>query len=66
MAKSWSSMNAEEKIEAIKDHSNNNLERIAQLEKEVADLKLENARILTTTKALILEIQALKAERLKV
>ena len=66
MAKSWSSMNAEEKIEAIKDHSNNNLERIAQLEKEVADLKLENARILTTTKALILEIQALKAEKLKV
>jgi cell division septum initiation protein DivIVA len=66
MAKSWSSMNAEEKIEAIKDHSNNNLKRIAQLEKEVADLKLENARILTTTKALILEIQALKAERLKV
>lgn len=32
MAKSWSSMTAEEKIEAIKDHSNNNLERIAKLE----------------------------------
>ena len=63
MAKSWSSMNTEEKVEAIKDHSNINLERITKLEKEVAALKLENVRILNKVNILISEIQALKAEK---
>ena len=53
MAKAWSSMTSEEKIEAIKDHSNANLERIAKLEKEVAALKSENTFILAKLKALI-------------
>lgn len=55
MAKSWSSMTSEEKIEAIKDHSNNNLERIAQLEKDVAALKLENERLSAKTDLLIID-----------
>lgn len=55
MAKAWSSMSTEEKVEAIKDHSNNNLERIAKLEKDVAALKLENERLAVKIDLLIID-----------
>jgi len=55
MAKSWSSMSTNEKIEAIKDHSNANLERIAKLEKDAADLKLKIASLSNKTDLLIID-----------
>ncbi len=54
MPKAWSRMSTEEKVEAIKDHSNDNLEKITALEKEVKMLRRENADMISKVNELIL------------